>query len=219
LGISTAPQLIRRKAGFGTEVIEHATDLALVLVSLQDRYKLPKFQELRIQSLVALIVAYPLTMGKWAAHTLFNADLSQSQRSSLLVAIGLSARELAGLKDEDAKVLGLPAKESETSFPSKRLPENLEDVYNATPRSIESLSKNISKMTLQPLALNAVDAATGPNALKIRTFSSRMEVEKGRQQREKKRKEKVSKDLHKILSDGLFSPLINEFALMMHSMS
>jgi telomere length regulation protein len=46
-----------------------------------------------------------------------------------------------------------------------------------------------------------------------------MEVEKGRQQREKKRKEKVSKDLHKILSDGLFSPLINEFALMMHSMS
>ncbi|KAL1952575.1 hypothetical protein VTO42DRAFT_4796 [Malbranchea cinnamomea] len=217
LGITTAPSLIRRKASFGSEVLEHSKDLGLVLVSLQDKYKLPKFQELRIQGLVALLTAYPLTMGKWAAHTLFNADLSQNQRSSVLIAMGVSARELGGYKEDDAKILDLPSLASDTAFPSKRLPAHLQDVYATTPEAIETISKNISLKTLQPLALNAADTLTGPNALKVRTFSSRMEVEKRRQQRELQRKQTMSADLHKTLSDGFFTPLINEFGLMMYS--
>lgn len=220
LGISSAPDLIRRKASFGTEVVENARDLALVIVGLQDKYDLPKFHELRIQSLIALLVAYPLTMGKWAAHTLLNADLSQTQRSAVLVAIGLSARELAGLKDEDARMLEFPPPTTDSSFPSKRLPEKLEALYSGNPEPIEAISKNISQKTLQPLALDAADAVTGPNALKVRTFSSRIEVEEKKKQREEQRKQKIlTKDLHKTLTDGFFSPLMNEFGLMMYSMS
>ena len=217
LGITTAPDLIRRKASFGSELLENAKDLGLVLVSLQDKYKLPKFQELRIQALVALLVAYPLTMGRWAAHTLFDADLSQYQRSSILIAMGLSGREMAGYREEDAKILDLPPSTPESAFPSKRLPANLEDVYATVTKAIDTISKSLSHETLQPLALNAADTLTGPNALKVRTFSSRMEVERRRQKREQQRKQNLSKDLHKSLSDGLFTPLINEFGLMMYS--
>lgn len=156
-------------------------------------------------------------MGKWAAHTLFDADLSQHQRSSILIAMGLSGRKMAGYREEDEKLLKLPPSTPDTPFPSKRLPVNLENIYAAAPRAIDTISKNLAHKTLQPLALNAADTLTGPNALKIRTFSSRMEVERKRQQREQQRKQNLSKDLYKSLSDGLFMPLINEFGLMLYS--
>ncbi|KAK2813187.1 hypothetical protein FQN50_000865 [Emmonsiellopsis sp. PD_5] len=218
LGISTAPSLIRRKASFGTEVVENSEALALALAGLQDKYNLPNFQEFKLQSQIALLVAYPLTMGQWFVHTLFNADLSQNQRSSILVALGLSARELAGFGKEDADALRLPAV-PDSSFPSKRLPTSLDATYSATNNPVSTISKKISQATLQPLALNAADTLTGPNALKIRTFSSRMDVEKKQQQREQSRKKTIPKDLHKILSNGFFFPLTSGFAVITYSTS
>lgn len=161
-------------------------------------------------------------LGPWAANRLFNVDFSQSQRSSLLVAIGLSARELAGFRDEDREAMNLPEPSTDTSFPSKRLPEKLEAEYSSTSSNtpIEAISSNMSHKILQPLALNAADSLSGPNALKVRTFSSRMEVEKKREARELERKKKtLGKDLHKTLFKAFFSPLTGEFGLMTHSMT
>ncbi|PGH30488.1 telomere length regulation protein [[Emmonsia] crescens] len=219
LGISTAATLIRRKASFGTEVAENSEALALTIGGLQDKYNLPNFQEYKLQSEIALLVAYPLTMGQWFVYTLFNADLSQSQRSTILVALGLSARELAGFGKEDSDAMGLPPT-TDSSFPSKRLPSNLETTYGDMSNPINAISKKLSQATLQPLALHAADSITGPNALKVRTFSSRMEVEKKKQQREQQRRQKaIPKDLHRILSDGFFFPLINAFGVTMYSTS
>ncbi|PGH01957.1 hypothetical protein AJ80_08939 [Polytolypa hystricis UAMH7299] len=218
LGISTAATLIRRKASFGTEVAENAEQLGLLLVGLQDKYNMPKFQEHRLQSQVALILALPLTMGQWFSHTLFTADLSQVQRSSILVALGLSVRELAGFGKEDSEAMDLPTL-SDTSFPSKRLPSSLEPVYEPIDAPIGAISKRIFQSTLRPLALDAADSFTGPNALKVRTFSSRMEVEKKKQQREQERKRSTSKDIYKTLSDGFFFPLTNGFALLSYTIS
>ncbi|EEH42837.2 uncharacterized protein PADG_07657 [Paracoccidioides brasiliensis Pb18] len=219
LGISTAPILIRRKASFGTEVAENSKALALTITSLQDKYNLPKFQEYQLQSKIALMVAYPLTMGPWFVYALFNADLSQSQRSTILVALGLSARELAGFGKEDAESMGLSAV-ANSSFPSKRLPSSLEAIYSNGTNPIGALSKKLSQATLQPLALHAADSLTGPNALKVRTFSSRIEVEKKRQMKEQQRRQKgIPGDLHKILSNGFYFPLTNAFGTTMYSTS
>lgn len=203
-------------------MVENAKELALTIVSLHDRYNTKNFQEDRIQSLVALIVACPLILGPWAANSLFNIDFSQAQRSSLLVAIGLSARELAGFRDEDREAMNLPESSTDTSFPSKKLPAHLEAQYSSTTSNtqIEAISSNISHKILQPLALNAADSLTGPNALKVRTFSSRMEVEKKREGREMERKKKtLGKDLHKTLFNAFFSPLTGGFGLMIYSTS
>ncbi|EGE09532.1 hypothetical protein TEQG_08466 [Trichophyton equinum CBS 127.97] len=222
LGISTAPSLIRRKSGFGSELDEHIRDLALTLTSLHDKYNIPKFQEYRLQSLTTLIVARPLVLGPWIANAFFHIDLSQSQRSSLLVALGLGARELAGYREEDSKAMGLPQVSADASFPSQRLPSRLEVQYGPASKHTptEAISRNIARNSLEPLALNAADTLSGPNALKVRTFSSRMEVEKKKHEQEQLRRAKsIPKDLHKILFEAFFRPLTSGFSLMVYSTS
>ncbi|KAJ5826348.1 hypothetical protein N7474_003486 [Penicillium riverlandense] len=216
LAITTAPSLIRRKTGFGTELIEQTEELALILVGLQNDSNAPQFHESRLQSMIALIVSQPLKMGRWFTAIYFDGDLSQVQRSAVLTALGLSAREIAGNGDDDARMLGLPAKE-DTSFPSMRLAPALEAIYSSTPTEspLATLTREMSRASLQPLAADAADAITGPNALKVRTFSSRMEVEKKRQERDAQRQESTIKDLHKVLAEGFFYPLQGRFEVMM----
>ena len=210
--------MIRRKTGFGTELTENMEELALLVVGLQDENNLPKFHEYRLQSMIALIVALPLKMGRWFSAIYFDGDISQTQRSAILTALGLSARELAGNGEEDAKMLGLPSM-PDASFPSKKLSAALEALYRTDESPISSLTKQLSQASLQPLAANAADAVSGPDALKVRTFSSRMEVEKKRQQREAQRQKSTVKDIHKVLSEGFFYPLKGRFEIMMMQFS
>lgn len=214
LAITTAPSLIRRKIGFGTELAEQIEELALTIVGLQNDNNHPSFHESRLQSMIALIVSEPLKMGRWFIAIYFDGDLSQVQRSAVLTALGLSARELAGNGEADAKALRLPTT-GDTSFPSKRLSPALEAMYSGAESPIAMLTRETARTSLEPLAANAADTMTGPNALKVRTFSSRMEVEKKRQQRDTKRQNATIKDLHKVLAEGFFFPLQGRFEIMM----
>lgn len=218
LAITTAPALIRRKTGFGTELREHTEELALVLVGLQEPSKFPKFHEMRLQSMIAMIVSQPLKMARWFAAIFFDGDLSQTQRSAVLTALGLSSREVAGVGADDARTMGLPAL-PDSSFPSKRLPANLEALYSNEESPVASITRGISRTSLQPLAADAADSLTGPNALRVRTFSSRMDVEKRRQQREEHRQRSTVKDLYKVLSEGFFYPLSGRFEIMIMQFS
>ncbi|KAJ0424925.1 telomere length regulation protein-domain-containing protein [Aspergillus carlsbadensis] len=214
LAIAAAPALVRRKTGFGTELAEHTEELALVVVGLQEQSKLPKFHEQRLQSMIALIVSQPLKMAQWFTAVFFDGDLSQVQRSAVLTALGLSTRELAGVGADDAKALGLPAI-PDSSFPSKKLPPSLEAIYSSDESPIAAITRGISQASLHPLAAEAADNLSGPNALKVRTFSSRMEVEKRRQQREAHRQKSTVKDLYKVLTEGFFYPLTGRFEIVM----
>ncbi|KOS38627.1 hypothetical protein ACN38_g10540 [Penicillium nordicum] len=215
LAITTAPSLIRRKIGFGTELAEQVEELALTIVGLQNDNNHPSFHESRLQSMIALIVSEPFKMGRWFTAIYFDGDISQVQRSAVLTALGLSARELAGNGEDDAKALRLPTT-GDTSFPSKRLSPALEAMYSGTNESpIATLTREMSRTSLEPLAANAADTMTGPNALKVRTFSSRMDVEKKRQQRDTKRQNSTIKDLHKVLAEGFFFPLQGRFEITM----
>ncbi|KAJ5237165.1 hypothetical protein N7489_007256 [Penicillium chrysogenum] len=215
LAITTAPSLIRRKIGFGTELAEQIEELALTIVGLQNDNNHPSFHESRLQSMIALIVSEPLKMGRWFTAVYFDGDLSQVQRSAVLTALGLSAREIAGNGEDDAKALRLPTT-GDTSFPSKRLSPALEAMYSGANESpIATLTREMSRTSLEPLAANAADTITGPNALKVRTFSSRMEVEKKRQQRDTQRQNSTIKDVHKVLAEGFFFPLQGRFEIMM----
>ncbi|OQD82806.1 hypothetical protein PENANT_c019G05656 [Penicillium antarcticum] len=215
LAITTAPSLIRRKIGFGTELADNIEELALTMVGLQNDNNHPQFHEARLQSMIALLVSEPLKMGRWFTGIYFDGDISQVQRSAVLTALGLSARELAGNGEDDAKRLNLPST-GDTSFPSKRLPAAVEAMYLGQKESpIAMLTREMSRTSLEPLAANAADAMSGPDALKVRTFSSRMEVEKKRQQRETKRKNATAKDLHEVLAKGFFFPMQGRFEIMM----
>ena len=179
LALATAPTLIRRKADYGTEVSEHAEELATLLVGLSDKFEMDNFDELRIQGMVAIIVAKPEKMGQWFAKTFFDGDYSVSQRASVLIILGLSARELAGYETSDYAAAA--------AFPSKTLPGRVEQLYlgnkpsqnqpsplkSLPPNALDNIASSLTSTFLAPMAATAADAATGPDVLKLSTFTSR----------------------------------------------
>ncbi|KAM3065983.1 telomere binding protein, variant 2 [Clarireedia jacksonii] len=217
LALMTAPSLIRRKANFGTEVSSHAEEIATLLVGLQDKYEIENFQSLRQQGMIAILIALPEKMGPWFSKTFFDGDYSISQRASILTTLGLGARELGGHGSEDKNVI----ENTPTSFPSKMLPEAMHKYYttntqnaktikpsstkpNSLPNPVETLSETLQNTMLAPLATSAADTLTGPNILKVRTFSSRLAVEKAR-------KKPIPNTLASILSQSFFFPLTGRF--------
>lgn len=209
LALKQAATLIRRKSSFGSEVSDNIEELVTVLVGLTDRWEHEDFQKLRLQAMIAVLVAQPLEMGQWFSRTFYSGDYSLAQRASMLTTMGLGAREVAGLGKDDATLMGAAISTPET-FPSKRLPEKLHHFYLTEAAPMNALSAQLEKAMIQPLAAEAADKVTGPNALKVRTFSSRMEVEK-------KRQKPASNALAKIVAQGFFFPLIGHWRIQLQT--
>ena len=96
VGLKTAPNLIRQKASFGTELSDQAHELARILVGLQDTFEMEQFQELRHAALIALVASSPEVVTSYLISVYFTGDISIQQRLVLLSALGIGARELAG---------------------------------------------------------------------------------------------------------------------------
>jgi telomere length regulation protein len=222
LGLQTAAPLIRRKANFGTEVSSHAEELATLLVGIQDKYDMDDFQDLRLQGMIAILIALPLNMGQWFSKTFFDGDYSISQRASVLTTLGLGAREIAGFPQEASSLTSSTPKPT-PSFPSKTLPASMHRIYASSPSSnqakrqltstpISTLTTQLSNTMIAPLAAEAADKATGPSILKTRTFSSRMSVESSRAK-------PTTNALAKVVAEGFFFPLLGRFQIHAKSQS
>ena len=206
LALATASSLIRRKAHFGTEVSDHAEELATLLVGLHDKFDMENFQDMRLQGLIAVLLSQPSKMGKWFSNTFFEGDYSIAQRASILTILSLSARELGGFKEQDSSLTKMMPV-SENSFPSKLLPERLHKIYASEQHlhsPVDALSQKLSNAMIQPLAASLADKATGPDVLKVRTFSSRLAVES-------RRKAPITNALSSIVADSFFFPLTGRF--------
>ena len=208
LALKNASSLIRRKVTFGTEVTDPIEELAGIFVGLKDRWELEGFTKYRLQAMLAILIAEPLRMGQWYSRTFYNGDYSLGQRVSILTTLGLGAREIAGVGKDDATLTGAAA--SKDAFPSKRLPEKLHNLYGLEAAPMDALSTQLERALIQPLAASAADKVTGPNALKVRTFSSRMEVEK-------KRQKPLPNALAKIVAEGFFFPLTGRWQIQVQA--
>lgn len=145
LALTTAAPLIRRKANFGSELLDQLEPLASTLLSLQDTFDTPSFHDLRLQALIALLVAQPSRMGPWFAQTYFSGDYSLSQRAMVLSTLGLGARELAGYSDDN------DGTQDEERFPSKRLPDKLHKLY-AESSEIDLLARRLESTMLSSIS-------------------------------------------------------------------
>jgi telomere length regulation protein len=105
VGLQTAPNLIRRKATFGTELSDQAHDLARILVGMQDTYEMEEFQEMRQASLIALVASASEHVMSYLIDVFFTGDLSIQQRCIILSAMGIGARELAGVEKTVSHIL------------------------------------------------------------------------------------------------------------------
>ncbi|KAI1118966.1 telomere length regulation protein [Nemania sp. NC0429] len=232
LALQTAPTLIRRKADYGTEVLSHAVDLASLLVGLQDKFDLENFYTLRLQGMVAVVVAQPKKMAPWFAKTFFDGDYSLSQRASILVVLGLSGREVAGFEISEYA----PA----THFASKMLPPKIAKRYlqpssgagrlqpganlkALPPNALDTLAQSLSQTFLAPMAAEAADAATGPDALKLSSFTSRLQQSQVHSQVTSKYKSKprgvrsIPNTAAALIATYFFFPLSSRFQAAMRS--
>ncbi|KAF4965053.1 hypothetical protein FSARC_7087 [Fusarium sarcochroum] len=221
LALQTAPVLIRRKANYGTEVSSHADELAGLLVGIQDKFEIDNFQDLRLHGMVALVVSQPKTMAPWFARTFFEGDYSLHQRTSILITLGLSARELAGFE--------VSQYQSAASFPSKRLPEKMEQLYLDSPsnsqalpssqlkalpsNALDNISQSLTASFLAPLAAEAADANTGPDILKLQTFTARYKSKT----KSKPRVRAIPNTTAALLATSFFSPLTAHFQVALRS--
>ncbi|KAJ4362832.1 telomere binding protein [Ascochyta clinopodiicola] len=210
LALATAAALIRRKANFGTEVVDHLEDLATILTGLQNGLELEAFAQQRQQALIAVLLARPAHMAQWLARSFFSGDYSLTQRIAMLTTLGLGARELAGMTDSSTDDL-VPAA---PSLPSKQLPPHLHKIYteDKSANPVSKLTSSMARAMLSPLASQAADTLSGPNILKVRTFSSRMEVEAAR-------KKPIPNALAQIVADNFFFPLTGRWWLQIRSSS
>ena len=209
MGLKHAAPLIRRKAEFGKEVKDHAEELTNIFCNLQDPFDTEDFDELRLQGLVAVLLSEAKVVAPRLAKQAFADGYSISQRCIILSALGLGGRELAGFRAEDATLNPSTANED---FPSKRLPPRLHTIYGAqahvvTRNRFEEAAKAVEHGMVQPLALRAADQSTSHlQAIKVRTFSSRMEVNE-----ERVRRKPAANELAKVFQEAFFSPLVSRY--------
>jgi telomere length regulation protein len=231
LALATAPTLIRRKASYGTEVSSHIEDLASLLVGIQDKFDLDDFYQLRLQGMIALVVAQPEKMGQWFSKTFFDGDYSLSQRASILIVLGLSARELAGFDTSEYA--------SATAFPSKKLPERIEKLYLDSqqssdkqigsgsplkalpPNALDTVAQSLTSSFLAPIAAEAADATTGPGALKLSSFTSKLQKTKasGGKAKTKAQVRSIPNTTAALISKAFFFPLAARFQYALRASS
>lgn len=226
LAMTTAPTLIRRKANFGTEVKEHAEEVAAILVGIQNNFDIENFYDLKLQGMIAIVVAQPQKMGPWFAKTFFDGDYSMAQRSSVLTVLGLGAREMAGYITSEYTAAA--------SFPSQALPEKMKKMYienadsgkqlpssstlKALPSSaLDTISKSLTSDFMAPIAANAADAATGPDALKLSTFTSRLDQQQKPKSKTKPRATIIPNTTAQLIASSFFFPLTARFQSALHS--
>ncbi|KAL9105708.1 MAG: hypothetical protein Q9227_009148 [Pyrenula ochraceoflavens] len=218
ISLRTAPSLIRRKAGFGTELAENIDPLLATLVNLQEKggnLSEEAFHDLLTQSLISAFIAMPIKVAPWLTTIYFTGDFSMAQRAAILTVIGLGSRELAGF--DDALTSTAVSQTPDLSFPSKTLPPHLAAAYTPTPTTPQNrlapLTESLYHTTLRPLAESATATLSGPSALQIRRFSSRPSVSAA-QKATASRSSRTPKDLHRILSHHLILPLSSRLALL-----
>lgn len=215
LALENAPSLIRRKANFGTEVSDNVQVLASTLLNLKSpTLGSEEMHHLRLQSLIACLIAQPAVIAPWLTTMYFEGDYSLDQRASILSTIGLGARELAGLSDSKLSTSSIQSKRplTDDTFPSRRLPAHVSAAYT---NPMSTASNSLTHTTMQPLALAAADKLTGPDVLKVRTFSSRLDVEKRTAEKQAARSKRIPKNLHNLLARSFFLPLCTRLSLIL----
>lgn len=123
LALKSGPTLIRQKAQFGVELKSNSNELMQVLISLNNDFAIEGFDDLRLNSLISILVSDP-DCGREIIQMLGTGDYSLQQRMVILSALSLAARDIRGFKDE-----AVTKAYKEKQFPTKELPQNLHQMY------------------------------------------------------------------------------------------
>ncbi|KAF8601181.1 hypothetical protein BDV93DRAFT_608259 [Ceratobasidium sp. AG-I] len=121
MALEAGAELIRRRRGYGSELEENAVNLTFMFMRLQDNFELERFEERRQEVLVALVACCPSKAAPTIIEQFFHHEYSAAQCFTMLNAIAIGARELAGLPIPPPRD-SQNEKRPRVDFPSKVLP-------------------------------------------------------------------------------------------------
>ncbi|OXG77861.1 telomere length regulation protein [Cryptococcus neoformans var. grubii Br795] len=124
MGLNWGEGLVRAKREFGTELAENAVGVTLMVLGLNDSFDIEGFEEKKQGLLNALIACAPKQVAPFLCEQYFNPQFSLQHKASILTALAIGARELAGLSVPQA-----PRTTRSIDFPSKTLPPTLHNKY------------------------------------------------------------------------------------------
>ncbi|WVQ74259.1 hypothetical protein IAR50_003856 [Cryptococcus sp. DSM 104548] len=127
MGLLWGEGLVRAKREFGTELSENAVAVALMTLGLNDQFQIEDFDEKRQGLLNALAACAPRQAAPFLIEQYFNPQFSLQNKSCILTALAMGARELAGLS-----VPQTPRTTRAIDFPSKTLPLKLHNKFVST---------------------------------------------------------------------------------------
>ncbi|KTW29249.1 hypothetical protein T552_01204 [Pneumocystis carinii B80] len=169
MALKTSPNLIRRKANFGTELTKEAITLAQIISSMNDEFNMDKFIELKQESMTALVATCPELVASYFIEQYFTGDISIQQRYMILSALALGAREISGIDSSKNKM-----------FPSKILASKFHQQY-ISPIDIIVKEMNLLSVKQNVSNLTNIDSLDSINPLKVRRFSKKTEIMKNKQ--------------------------------------
>ncbi|BEI82719.1 hypothetical protein CcaverHIS002_0305870 [Cutaneotrichosporon cavernicola] len=126
LALQWGEGLVRAKRGFGTEVVDNAVAVTASALALSNPFNLDDFEPRRQGLVTALVACSPHNVPPFLAEQYFSASYSLLQKSVMLTALAMGARELAGLPVPDTP------RTRAIDFASKTLPPALHDKYITT---------------------------------------------------------------------------------------
>ncbi|WWD19666.1 hypothetical protein CI109_104128 [Kwoniella shandongensis] len=124
MGLKWGEGLVRAKREFGTELAENSVSVTLMALGLNDPFNIEGFEEKRQGLMNALVACSPKDVAPFLCEQYFNTQYSLQQKSVILTALAMGARELAGMSVPLA-----PTTNRRIDFPTKTLPPSLHQKY------------------------------------------------------------------------------------------
>ncbi|KAI9566479.1 telomere length regulation protein-domain-containing protein [Boletus coccyginus] len=179
IAMNIGEELIRRKRDYGTELPENAANLVYGFISLNNKFDLDDFDDKRQGIAIALVTCCPKISAQCMIEEFFKNQYSSTQRSVMLNALALGARELASLPINSQA--SQPLATQRTTFPSKMLPSVLHRKYLATSsnNALQPLLEDITKAAVdrsQEVTVDKVPEVVRERQLRIRKPSKITEV-------------------------------------------
>ncbi|KAG8933784.1 telomere binding protein [Tulasnella sp. 418] len=214
MALREGESLIRRKANYGTELDENAVNLTLAFIRLQDNYEITGFSEKKQSILAALVACCPERAVPCMIEQFFSSQYSTEIRSTILTALVLGAKELAGVTTHPVQ----------PTFPSKTLPPHLHRKYlssSDTENPVQSLLEGITRQAIdqsREKAENEIPQIAREKQLRLRrNLPARSIVEIRRTQHPNDAQSAtVTTTFNDIAPEFFIMPLINRFWLYLH---
>ncbi|KAK8853249.1 hypothetical protein IAR55_003951 [Kwoniella newhampshirensis] len=140
MGLKWGEGLVRAKREFGTELAEYSVSVTLMALGLNDPFNIERFDEKRQGLMNALVACSPREVALFLCEQYFNNQYSLQQKSVILTALAMGARELAGMS-----VPQPPTTNRSIDFPSKTLPASLHRKYISAADVPQGLIENRQK--------------------------------------------------------------------------